>query len=146
MSLIQPLTIPINDREYRLVEAYNYRWTESGEEHLICIHPGFVSDSASVPRWLWSIMRPDGLVRGPALIHDLIYRKTGCFCKNPYGFHAIWSIAGNKPLINPFTWTRLQADKLFLKMCLEAKVPQAKLAYYGVRFGGLRAWLTGRDH
>lgn len=34
---------------------------------------GFVTDFASVPRFFWSILRPDGEYTYPAIIHDYLY-------------------------------------------------------------------------
>lgn len=43
----------------------------------IFVKKGTLNDGASVPRPLWSIVRPDGLIRGAALIHDVLFESRG---------------------------------------------------------------------
>lgn len=69
-----------------IVQAYMYsykskKWwkldrsisVELKDKSIICIPRGFVYDMATVPKWLWSVVRPfnDGLFA--TLIHDYLY-------------------------------------------------------------------------
>jgi hypothetical protein len=107
--MIQPLNVPIDDKRYKLVREYNYLG--------ISVPKGFVYDGASVPRWLWSItdIRPDGLIRAPALIHDWLYRRGGN--------------------VNGRRFSRKEADLLFCRMMKESGIGimKCKMVYWAVR-------------
>jgi len=45
----------------------------SGDFQPVEVPVGFVTDFASVPRFFWSILRPDGEYTYPAIIHDYLY-------------------------------------------------------------------------
>lgn len=117
----QPDIRPTGPNEYTLFEDYHYR---TGRKNDLTIHvsKGFVYDGASVPQWLWSVsgMRPDGLIRAAALIHDFIYRCTG------------WD----------GLYTRKEADVLFRHIIREAGGSwwTAARAYRAVRLFGWIPW------
>lgn len=85
---------------------------------------GFESDGASVPRFFWRIICPplDHRAVRAGVAHDYIYR------------------------VQPEGWSRKEADKMFLCFLIEDGLPpfRAKLAYWGVRLGGWRAWNENR--
>jgi hypothetical protein len=59
---------------YEVVEAF-LCWAENGETYLV--PSGFVTDGASIPRWLWSLvgLHPRSPEIGQAAaMHDLLYR------------------------------------------------------------------------
>jgi hypothetical protein len=134
----QPLIIPVSEREYELVEDYAYVWYIRGLRREIMACKGFRHDGASVPRLLWTLigLRPDGLVRAAALLHDYLYRHGGVL---PLG--CMWV----EQDMDPRPWTRKDADRLFARVMRESGVSKLKrrLAYLGVRVGGRRAW---RNH
>jgi hypothetical protein len=114
-KLKQPINVPIGKRKYQLVQDYNYKE--------ITVPKGFIYDGASIPRFLWSIvgLRPDGLIRAAALVHDWLYQNSGKISK-----------------IKSFT--RKESDVIFKMLMEEADISNYKcqLAYYAVRvFGGL---------
>src|ERR1700681_1749562 len=77
---------------------------------------GFVTDLASIPQILWSILRPDGEYAYAAIIHDYLYWEQ--------------------------TDPREYADDI-LKIAMEdLEVEPLKITaiYEGVRFGGQAAW------
>ena len=82
----------------------------------ILIPAGFVSDGASVPRFLWAIIPPYGRYTKAAIVHDFLY-KTGLF-------------------------TKAQADWIFLDMMDHCGVPTWKrnVMYAGVCSFGSSAW------
>lgn len=81
---------------------------------------GFESDGVSTPSFLWPIISPPvhpHTIRG-GIIHDWLYRHQ------------------------PKGWSREDADKLFEEVIREDGLSpiQAKLAYYGLRMFGDKAW------
>lgn len=78
MTFEQPNVIPISDRNYRLMEDYTAGIVnKAGNRILITVPKGYVTDLASIPRFIWSLfgLTPDGLYRGAAVVHDYIYSK-----------------------------------------------------------------------
>lgn len=90
------------------------------EERTFVIPAGFESDGASVPRFFWRIIFPplDHRAIRAGVAHDWIYRNQ------------------------PPGWTRKDADRMFRQFLIEDGLPKfrARLAYWGVRLGGWRAW------
>lgn len=77
---------------------------------------GFVTDFASIPRWLWWLYPPDGRWAQASVVHDVLYRFQ---------------------LRN-----RAQADAIFLEAMAVARVPAHRrwIFYLSLRlFGGI-AW------
>lgn len=123
--LVQPDIRPIAWRRYRLAEDWSVEW--DGET--FHVPEGFEHDGASVPRPAWSLsgLRPDGLLRAAALLHDVFY---GCGGELPPGW-------GPDRL-----FTRKEADRAFYALMIEAGVPRwrAWVAYRAVRLGGRWSW------
>lgn len=59
-------------RKWELSEDWEYKLPE--DEPVIVIPKGFVFDGASIPRPLWGLLSPTGLLLVPGLIHDFAYR------------------------------------------------------------------------
>ena len=59
-------------RKWELVDDWEYKLP--GDEPVIVIPKGFVFDGASIPRPLWGVLAPTGLLLIPGLIHDFAYR------------------------------------------------------------------------
>ena len=84
--------------------------------------PGYPTDGASIPRWLWPLAGPplrDQRTARAAVIHDLLYDTAG--------LHAL---------------SRKAVDTLFARALLAAGVHPIKAALYytGVRLGGWIGW------
>lgn len=114
----QPLMVPVlyeGKDCYQVVETWHCYAHE--------IPKGLIVDGASVPRWAWTFMPPDGLHRAAALYHDWIYLNKGV-------------------LPDTTTYSRAQADKCFFELMIECGVSErrAKIAYEGVRLGGWAVW------
>lgn len=82
MGYKQPSIIPVKKGIYQLEKGVTYWFhakTLDGytRTYTVSIPTGFYSDGQSSPRFLWWYMRPDGLVRIAALIHDALYRSRG---------------------------------------------------------------------
>lgn len=91
-------------------------WKIGSTNDTITVPTGFVTDFASIPRALWTLLSPTGPYRLAAVVHDWLYWDQGC--------------------------TRDQADNLLYIAMQEERagaVPSAAV-YSGVRFGGSFAW------
>lgn len=73
-------------RQWQLVENWEF---DLPDGRRVLIPKGFVFDGASIPRPLWALLSPTGLLLIPGLIHDFGYRydyiyvvgKDGEICK-----------------------------------------------------------------
>lgn len=92
----------------------------------LLIPEGFVTDFASVPRWLWSIIPPYGIAANASVLHD--YRYIFCELGQELGSHH----------------ARIRADKLFLGDLLQDGIPkwQAWAMYRAVRLFGKGHWMV----
>lgn len=102
-----------------------FRLTRNYVVHSVLVIPkGFESDGASVPRIFWRIVFPPGdeAALPGAIVHDYLYRCCG-------------KAAGS-------TWSRSEADDLFLSLMLENGVGliRAWTAWAGVRIFGGSSW------
>lgn len=120
--ITQPDMRPIAGGKYRLAQPFNTRW----RHHVFKIPAGTITDGASVPRLFWTIsgLRPDGLIRAAALIHDVLYRHRG---------------AVDAEYLSPWRrFSRAEADLVFLELMRAAGMAgwRARLAWRAVRVGG----------
>lgn len=77
-SFTTPLLVEyIDGRSWRLVEAFDYHVGEETSAEVIEVPSGFVTDFASVPRILWSILPPTGKYGKAAVVHDFLYEMGG---------------------------------------------------------------------
>jgi hypothetical protein len=107
--------IPFADgRNYVLSEPLSYTIENTGVN--ITVPAGFVTDWASTPRLIWSVLPPFGTYLKPAVIHDYLYWMQYC--------------------------TREQSDKILLIAMAESGVSkrEQRAVYDGVRIGGQAAW------
>ena len=59
-------------RKWELTEDWEFKLPD--DEPVVVIPKGFIFDGASIPRPLWGILSPTGLLMIPGLIHDFAYR------------------------------------------------------------------------
>lgn len=134
----QPIIIPINASQYRLLADYRYEWDGPRGRHLIVVPSGAVTDGASVPRILWSLtgITPDGLHRPAAIVHDWLYDHAG-------RIETLIRADGSDQW-NPSSvpWSRYDADRIFARILREVGVSRIRrrLMYRGVRVGGWWPW------
>lgn len=124
-ELSAPVISYLPGRElWRLDEPYSVAL----EGHRITIPAGFTFDLASVPRPLWWLIAPFELSIAAPLVHDFLYNNAGA---PPEG-----------TVVPPRTYTRAQADRLFLLIMRREGVPawRRKLAYLGTRLFGWLSW------
>ena len=67
---------------YKLLET---AYIQLSDNNFITIPSGYIWDLSSVPRFLWSLLPPDGDFQIAALIHDFLYEyrlRERKFCDN----------------------------------------------------------------
>lgn len=105
-------------------------------QHTITVPAGFVTDLASVPRWAWIIVPPDGPWVKAAIIHDYLYATGGT---------GKWKRQAAS-ITRPEPYSRLEADRI-LREGMENRGVGAfarGLIYAAVRIGGGPGWQLGK--
>jgi hypothetical protein len=106
--------------------------------HTITVRPGFVTDLASVPRWAWILIPPDGPWVKAAIIHDYLYATggTGRWKKGPV------TITRLEP------YSRKEADEIMREAMANWGVGWFKrnIIYLAVRIGGGLSWRHSQEH
>lgn len=121
-------------RKWELTDNYFYTLPDGTR---IVIPAGFVHDGASIPKILWGILSPTGLLLIAALIHDFSYR---------YGY--LWVVDEKTGDVKKWvcgTGSHTDYDDLFLKINLEVNgmvLVDHLAAFMLAVFGGI-AW---REH
>ena len=120
----------LNSRRFLVTQDWYYTLPDGTR---IVIPKGFIFDGASVPRFLWPILDPFGILLIAGLIHDFCYRYN--FLLNA-SFKPIHISMGQK-----------FADDLFrdvAKKCNGLFVPNSA-AWGSLRVFGRIAWKNGRN-
>jgi hypothetical protein len=81
-----------NETKWQLTEEFYFYFEEHGKRINVVVPKGFITDFASVPRILWSILPPTGRYTKAAVLHDYLYSNSSKLETN-----------------------RKQCDKMFLK-------------------------------
>ena len=104
----------VDATNWKLLRSYTVLWTNGG----LTASVGFITDFASIPRIVRSIIPQMGNQNGPSIIHDLCYRMGGKYL------------------------SRAEADMLYLLAMKVAGVGWWKrnTIYLGVRSGGWVSW------
>ncbi len=104
----------LDDFKFKLLRSFEFHVGEYPSEDIITVPVGFITDLASVPKILWSILPPHGKWAKAAIIHDYLYSVHNNFK------------------------TRTQSDKVFLEGMKVLEVPYIKriLMYLAVRLCG----------
>lgn len=93
---------------------------------------GFVTDLASIPRWAWTLLPPDGPWVKGAVIHDFLYATmgTGAWKRHPP------AITRKEP------YTRAEADAILREALANRGVDwlRRNIIWAAVRLGGARGW------
>jgi hypothetical protein len=126
------LTWIFSIRKWKLTEDWRYKLNDRDE---ILIPKGFTFDGASIPRPLWSILSPVGLLLIPGLIHDYGYR-----------YNQLWKINDGEVMPFPKKPDREYWDALFLKVSLKINglVLINILAWIALTLGGWYTWRKRR--
>ncbi len=125
-------------RQWQLIEDWQYV-LPTGET--VVVPKSFVFDGASIPRPLWGILSPTGLLLIPGLIHDFAYR-----------YDYLWEIRtrddGTKQVVKfKESAGRHYWDKVFLQVGEDVNGMKLldKLAWFALLLGGKAAWNNNRD-
>ena len=130
----KPAVRPLEGSDYELAQEFSFRATVGGAcrggrdstgswDLVVHVKPGFRTDGASIPRWLWRVFGSpyDPDIFPAAIAHDALYRGE--------------------------VVERKDADAAFLRMMEESGVPEKKrrLVWRGVRWFGWITWLGHTD-
>lgn len=101
----------------RLTHSLKYRL---GDGLQVRVPAGFVSDYATIPRFLWSVLPPHGYVKKAAVIHDYLYTRSDI--------------------------PRVISDSVFLAAMRDCKVAPISrwLMFRAVRWFGWAFWCKGK--
>lgn len=115
-----PTVQPFEDgNDWLVVAPITWKIGDTGQS--ITVPAGFVTDFASVPRALCTLLPSTDRYLKAAIVHDFLYWDQTC--------------------------TKDEADALLFAAMIESKVPTWKrqAIYAGIRIGGLRAWQTNKQ-
>lgn len=72
----KPAVKPLEGDTYELVDDFYFRAKVEGWEVIVHVKPGFTTDGASIPRWLWPVFGSpyDPDIMAAAIGHDAMYR------------------------------------------------------------------------
>lgn len=123
-------TIKAGRSLWALYEPLTYR--PGDRAHSITVRKGFPTDLASIPRWAWIILPPDGPWVKAAIIHDYLYATRGT---------GVWK-EGSRGITRSTPYSRLEADQMLGEAMANRGVPYFRRAiiYLAVRLGGARGW------
>lgn len=115
---------------WALQQELEYRPGE-GEEELIVIPRGFVTDLTSVPRLVWSFYPPDGPWAKAAVIHDFLY-----FTKGTGEWHS------HRGITRPRPYSRKVADDILKQAMADRKIGawEQLVIWLAVRVFGGGGW------
>ena len=120
----KPAVRPLEGSDYELAQEFSFRATvDRVWDVVVHLKPGFRTDGASIPRWLWRVFG------------------------SPYDPDIFPSAIGHDGLYRGEVVPRKDADLAFLKMMEKSGVPEKKrrLIYRGVRWFGWITWLGHTD-
>jgi hypothetical protein len=100
--------------------------------HWIEVPKGFVTDLASIPRWGWIILPPDGPWVKAAIIHDYLYATGGT---------GIWK-GHERTIDRPTPYSRKESDEILREAMENRGVGPIRrtIIYLAVRIGGSFGW------
>ena len=113
--MFPPTVSPFADQTtWLLTRPFRYQILDTNL--VIDVPAGFVTDFASIPRQLWTLVSPHGFYSRASIIHDFLYWDQRC--------------------------TREQADRIMMIAMQESAVgfPERQAIYAGVRAGGQSSW------
>jgi len=98
---------------WRVDKAFEYHVGKEDSHEIVYVPEGYVSDGASIPRWLWTVVgHPFGEYAQAAVLHDML-------CEDEI-------------------YKRKKCDLVFLESLkvLKVNIIKRRLMYWGVRAGG----------
>ena len=147
MPVLRPIPIPTKEQslfmrvvvwlhQVRTWEvAENWEYTLPTDNTKIVIHKGFEFDGASIPRPLWAILNPIGLLLIPGLIHDYGYR-----------YLQLWKVGNGTVSAYAKGESKTTWDRLFRETgrAVNGMSFVNFVAWLAVYFGGWLAWRSNR--
>ena len=130
-SLTDKLIIsPLPENRWELQSEFTYHIGEEKSNDKVTIHKGFITDFASVPRFLWWLLLPYGQYGKACIIHDYLYTNPKEAFAN---INSIKFPKTDKEL-------RSLADDIFLESMQVLQVSKIKvnIMYWSVRCFGFR--------
>ena len=99
---------------------------------MITVRAGFPTDLASIPRWAWFILPPDGPWVKAAIIHDYLYATSGT---------GVWKRKG-PAVTRERPYSRAEADFIMREAMAARGVGALRrnIIYLAVRLGGAGGW------
>jgi len=147
MPIIRPVPISLKNRNFimRIIIWFfsTRKWEMTADWRFvlhdkteIVIPKGFIFDGASVPKLLWAILSPVGLLFIPGLIHDYSYKYNCLIQQDDEGNKTLYQNRAGK-----WYW-----DKLFLKTAIQLNgfTFIDLLAWLALTVGGWWTWLNYR--
>ena len=64
----------VDGRDFVVLESFEF-WSTVADDRTFTVPAGFVTDFASVPRFLWWLYSPHGQYGKAAVVHDYCYRS-----------------------------------------------------------------------
>ncbi|WP_309605264.1 DUF1353 domain-containing protein [Phenylobacterium sp.] len=130
----------LDDRDHPSIRGGRSLWAlqqdltyrAGAQDDLIRAPAGFVTDLASIPRWAWTLLPPDGPWVKAAVIHDFLYRTQGT---------GVWK-GHPASIARPQPYTRAEADGILREAMADRGVgPLARnIIWAAVRVGGSAGW------
>ena len=116
-------------RKWELMEDWHY---QLDKDVIIVVPKEFEFDGASIPRPLWALLSPVGLLMIPGLIHDYAYQHNELLQLDANGDKIPYKKGSGKDF-----W-----DDLFFKVSIEVNgLPVLSLiAWFALFVGGWKAW------
>jgi len=107
---------PLGNNKWKVNDEFEYHVGCYPSNEIINVPIGFITDFASIPRILWTIIDPVGKHGKAAVIHDYCY-ATACY-------------------------SRKRSDEIFLEAMEVLKVEEwkRKVMFYSVSYFGWFAW------
>lgn len=112
------ITEYIDGRDFAIHEPFAYRIGDENSQVVVNVPVGYVTDFASTPRFIWSILPPTGKYGKAAVVHDFLCR-----------YHKIMNGAESVYV------SRQQGDDIFYEAMKVLNVPawQRNTMYFFVR-------------
>jgi len=125
-SYTTPLIVKVLDEhKFELFKPFTFHLDSKYSKRAITVPKGFVTDFASIPKRLWSILPPYGKYTKAAVLHDSLYRYHGFVSGDQY-----------------ISYTRKESDQIFLDAMKVLGVPALTrgIMYNAVRWFARGAW------
>lgn len=75
-SFTKPLIVKkVHGRWWEVSLGFTYYVGEEGSDDKIFVPTGFKTDFASVPRFFWRVIPPDGQYAQASVLHDFLYNR-----------------------------------------------------------------------